>query len=448
VNFVKEAARDVNVVLDVDVCVLGGSCTGVFAAVRAARLGAKVAIVEKQNSFGGMATAGLVNIWHSIFDTEFKEQIIGGLTVEVMESMKARGAVAIDEANASAYYRFNSEELKVELDKLVLEHNITPLLNTFVCNVSIDDDNNIEAVFVENKSGRQAVKAKVFVDATGDGDVAKIAGFPMRDSIHPLPPTTCAKIQGINKIDELNIGAFINEHGNEVGLRKDTGWHGVIPTSEDVRMYAMTHVFDMVATDGLSLSKAEMEGRIQIQSYMDLVRKYYPDYPISLLTLASSIGLRDSRRSIANYSLTDDDVLWGKQFDDAIANGSYRVDVHNEENGGFEFKYLDGTTHIISSEGSTKGRWRDPIDKDPTFYQIPYRTMVRDDFGNLIVAGRAICVDDLAFGAVRVMVNLNQVGEAAGVAAVLACQEGKDVSKIDVRNLRKTLAKGGSIVVN
>jgi len=447
VAYIKEPASDVRVVLDVDVCVLGGSCTGVFAAVRAARLGAKVAIVEKQNCFGGMATAGLVNIWHSIFDTDYKKQIIGGLTVEVMDKLRARGAVDIADSSASAYYRFNSEELKVELDKLIIEHNIIPFLNTFSCNVIMKDDNSIEAVMIENKSGRQAIKAKVFIDATGDGDVANNAGFPMKDSKHPLPPTTCAKIQGINQIAGLNIGTFINEHGSEVGLRKDTGWHGTVPGTDDIRMYAMTHVFDMRATDGISLSKAEIEGRIQVRSYMDLIRKYYPYYPISLVDLASSIGIRDSRRCIANYSLTDDDVLWGKRFDDAIANGSYRVDVHNEETGGFEFKYLDGTTCLVSSEGNKNGRWREPIEKDPTFYQIPYGTMVRDDFKNLIVTGRAICVDDLAFGAVRVMVNLNQVGEAAGVAAVLACNECVDVAEVNTDLLRKTLAEGGSIII-
>jgi len=446
-SFVKEPEKSVEVVKSVDVCVLGGSCTGVFAAVRAARLGATVAIVEKQNCFGGMATAGLVNIWHSIYNTEYDKQIIGGLSVEVMEKLESRGAVTIDENSPHAYYRFNSEELKIELDTLVVENKIIPFLNTFFCDVLVDESNKIEAVMIENKSGRKAIKAKVYIDATGDGDVAKSAGFLMKDSQHPLPPTTCAKIQGINQIDGLNIGAFINEHGSEVGLRKDTGWHGFVPDSEDVRMYAMTHVFDMCPTDGLSLSNAEIEGRLQVHAYMNMLRKYFPAYPISLISLASSIGLRDSRRCVADYSLTGEDLLNGVHFDDAIANGSYRVDVHNEETGGFEFKYLDGTTHISSSEGSEWSRWRDPIEKDPTFYQIPYRTMVRKDYNNLIVAGRSICVDDVAFGAIRVMINLNQVGEAAGVAAVLACNCCIAVSEVDADLLRKTLAEGGSIVI-
>jgi hypothetical protein len=447
VNFIIEPEKSVAVVRSVDVCVLGGSCTGVFAAVRAARLGATVAIVEKQNCFGGMATAGLVNIWHSIYDAEYNKQIVGGLTVEVMNRMKSRGAVAIEDSSESAFYRFNSEELKIELDALVLENKIIPFLHTFYCDVAVDNDNKIEAIFVENKSGRQAIRAKVFIDATGDGDVAKSVGFPMEDSKHPLPPTTCAKIQGINQIDGLNIGKFINEHGDEFGLRKDTGWSGLIPDSFDVRMYAMTHVFDMSAIAGLSLSNAEIEGRLQVHAYMNMIRKYYPGYPISLMSLASSIGLRDSRRCVADYCLTGDDVLNGRRFDDAIANGSYRVDVHNEDTGGFEFKYLDGTMHVMSSEGNEWSRWRKPIDDDPTFYQIPYRTMVRSEFKNLIVSGRAICVDEIAFGAVRVMVNLNQVGEASGVAAVLACNEGLAVSDVCPKQLRKILADGGSIII-
>ncbi len=114
-------SQKVPVIEKADICVVGGSCTGVFAAVRAARLGAKVVIVEKQNRFGGVATSGLVHMWHSIYDTEFKEQIIGGLTVEIMERLAKRNAIS-KFTNTRAYgIRLNSEELTIELDELVKE---------------------------------------------------------------------------------------------------------------------------------------------------------------------------------------------------------------------------------------------------------------------------------------------------------------------------------------
>ena len=112
----SEPKKELPVINEVDICVLGGSCTGVFAAVRASRLGAHVAIVEKQNAFGGVATNSMVNIWHSILNTEYNKQIIAGLTVEVIERLSKRNAVLKSEKSASVGVTFNSQELKIELD--------------------------------------------------------------------------------------------------------------------------------------------------------------------------------------------------------------------------------------------------------------------------------------------------------------------------------------------
>lgn len=121
---IREEARDIPVAAEVDVCVLGGSCTGVFAAVRAARLGARVVLVERQGRFGGTATNSLVNIWHSLYDTEQKRQIIAGLTEEVLGRLKRRDAVT--QLSDRGPYAFNSEELAIELDELVTESGIEP----------------------------------------------------------------------------------------------------------------------------------------------------------------------------------------------------------------------------------------------------------------------------------------------------------------------------------
>ena len=147
------------------------------------------------------------------------------------------------------------------------------------------------------------------------------------------------------------------------------------------------------------------------------------------------------------YCLTEEDVLGGRSFEDTIAQGSYRVDVHHPDGGGFLFKYLDGTTEDIRAEGRTCGRWRDPIEKDPTFYRIPYRTMVHAGLKNAIMAGRMISADKGAFGAIRVMVNLNQTGEAAGTAAHLALEGGCDVKDVNAGELRDAMRAGGSILL-
>lgn len=167
---VIETERNIPIIYKADLCVVGGSCTGVFAAIRAARLGLRVVIIEKQNSFGGTATQGIVNHWHSLMDTEFKREIIAGLTREVIERLKKRDAVKEISRNRAVGFILNTEELKIELDELVCENNIKPYLHTFFV-LPYVKDGNLHGVVVENKSGRGVILAKIFIDATGDGDL-------------------------------------------------------------------------------------------------------------------------------------------------------------------------------------------------------------------------------------------------------------------------------------
>jgi hypothetical protein len=148
--------------------------------------------------------------------------------------------------------------------------------------------------------------------------------------------------------------------------------------------------------------------------------------------------------------LTGDDVLFGRRFDDAIANGSYRVDIHRSDGPGITMRYLDGTERIISERGLPPkvGRWREPLPAgDPTFYQIPLRCLVQQRVPNLVLAGRMLDADKTAFSAVRVMVNMNQTGEAAGVACALAIRNDCSVADVDPQGVRRALAEGGSIVL-
>jgi hypothetical protein len=451
-----EAARNIPVVEEADVCVLGGSCTGVFAAVRAARLGAKVAIVEKQNCFGGVATSGLVNIWHSLYDNERKSQIIGGLTQEVIERLKKGSAVIdyekeliINECNA---YRFNSEELKIELDEIIKEEKISAYLHTFYVSPFIENG-ELSAIIIENKSGRAAIKAKVFIDATGDGDLSSHLGIASYVEAGIQPPTYCAKILGTDKLaaEGFDLQEAIQEYGREFGLKDDWGWNTIIPGTTTVNMHAETHVFNVNCSDAKDLTWSEMEGRRQVRAIMDIARKYSKNGDqLVLMQLASTIGIRDTRHIESAYRITNEDLLYGREFEDVIAKGSYRVDIHHSDNPGITFRYLDGSEHIINGRGRNAetiiGRWRESADKYPTFYQIPYRTLIpKSPYNNLLVCGRAIDAEEQAFSALRVMVNLNQTGEACGVAAYLAIQENKGVSEIDIKKLQKTMKDGGSL---
>lgn len=446
-TIIHEPARETPVIHDCDICVVGGSCTGVFAAIRAARLGASVAIVEKQNAFGGVATGGLVHIWHSLQDTEYQETIIGGMTREVIDRLLTRNACMLTERNADKYCRMNTEELKIELDQMVRDAGVVPFLHTaFVAPAMADGAEGwIKAALVENKDGRGAIRAKVFIDASGDGDLAARAGLPFTIDPHLQPPTTCAKIRGLEGLD---IKALWAAHHAAYGLEPDAGWNDAMPGPEDVRMYAETHVFGANTADATQLTRAEMEGRRHIRAIMDMVREHHPERRerLCLLDLASYIGIRETRRFQCDHTLTEEEVLEGARFPDAIANGSYRVDVHNPSGGGYVFKYLDGRQVANTAAGRVEGRWREETAENPTFYQIPYRTMVRRDAPNLILAGRTIAAEKPAFGAIRVMVNCNQTGEAAGVAAHLAIQGGAAVAEVDAGKLRATMTDGGSIL--
>lgn len=443
-NVIREPARDVPVVAEVDVCVLGGSCTGVFAAVRAARRGASVALVERQNAFGGVATSGFVNIWHSLHDTEYRERIIGGLTQETIDRLQRREAVLIRPNNPSAGYVLNTEDLKIELDELVLEHGIQAFLHTSYCAAQVVDG-RIAAVFVENKNGRGAIRAKVFVDATGDGDLAAQVGVPFGVAEHLQPPTVCAKVLNF---PGKGFRELYNAHREEFGLEEDSGWQGGIPGVPDVTMVAQTHVFGANCAMACELTAAEIEGRRQMRAILDLLRKYGERQDLALVGLPSYIGIRETRRFHTDHVLAEEEVLHGVRFPDAIANGSYRVDVHHPSGGGFLFKYLDGSQVDYCNGGQrVTGRWRPETPTNPTFYQVPYRTMTSRHCPNLLLAGRMVGTDRGAFGAVRVMVNLNQIGEAAGEAAHLSLAKDGQVAAVAPTELRQALADGGSVML-
>lgn len=438
------STKEMRVIKEVDICVLGGSCTGVFAAVRASRLGAKVAIVEKQNAFGGVATNSMVNIWHSLLNTEYNKQIIAGLTVEVIERLTKRSAVFKSEKSASVGLTFNSQELKIELDELVIESKITPYLHTLFSEPYFTEDGKLAGVIVDNKSGRGIIKARYFIDATGDGDLCYRTGLESYVSDLLQPPTTCAYFDGWNN-EQFNT--ILKEHGKEFNIPEGFVWGANIPTTKSY-MLAGTRIYNVNCSVADDLTRAEMEGRRQIRSILDMLRKYGKNLEVGLVGLPSNIGIRETRHIKCLYQVSDDDALYGKRFEDAIANGSYRLDLHHQDKPGLTFKYLDGT-EVYSRPGypEEKKRWRKEIPVNPTFYQVPLRSLIPKKFDNLMLAGRMLDASIIAFSGIRVMVNMNQLGEAAGVTSFLALDQNKSISSVNPADVRNSLAKGGSIVI-
>ena len=433
----EESARSTPIWHECDVCVVGGSCTGLFAAVRAARLGARVAIIEQQNCFGGVATNSMVNVWHSLLDAEYGQPIIAGLTQEVVERLERRDAITQRERNPSLGYIFNSEELKLELDQLAAEARLKIFFHTqFVA--PHRQNGRLAAIIVENKSGRGAIQAAMFVDATGDGDLAARLGLPVYRAPHPQPSTTCARFSGWETLGGLDV--------NQV-LQEGFVWKCQVPGST-VQLLAGTRIAGKNPADADDLTAAEIEGRRQVRQIMDALRAAVPASRLVLQALPSRIGLRESLHVRCRYQLTGADLLSGQRFPDAIANGSYRVDIHHPDRPGITLRYLDGHEEYWRPGCPSKiSRWRPETPTNPTYYQIPFRSLVPGTVPNLIVAGRMLDADPIAFGAVRVMVTMSQTGEAAGVAAWLALQTGTAIADVDPGRLRRELAAGGSIML-
>ena len=439
-----KSGAELPVINDVDICVLGGSCTGVFAAVRASRLGARVAIVEKQNAFGGVATNSMVNVWHSLLNTEYNKQIIAGLTVEVIDRLSRRNAVIRSEKSASIGVTFNSQELKIELDELVLESKITPYLHTWFSQPFLDESGKLAGVIVDNKSGRGIIKARYFIDATGDGDLSYRLRLESYVSDLLQPPTMCAYF---DNWDNAQFDSLLKQHWKEYNIPEGFVW-GAKVTGTNSYMLAGTRIFNANCSVADDLTKAEIEGRRQVRAIMDMLRKYGKNLDIGLVGLPSIIGIRETRHIKCLYQVTDDDALYGKKFDDAIANGSYRFDLHHQDKPGITFKYLDGT-EVYSRPGypDEKKRWREAIPVNPTFYQVPLRSIIPRKFDNLMIAGRMFDASMTAFSGIRVMVNMNQLGEAAGVTTYLALNQNKPVGSVNSAEVRNNLSKGGSIII-
>ena len=421
-----------------DLVVVGGGCTGVCAAVRGARLGLKVAIVEKSGCFGGVATSGLVNIWHSLLDVDGKEQIIFGLTDEIVQILTRDGYAAGGRGPADAIH-FDPNAMKWVLDKLVTESGITPFFHT-VYSTLLQQDGKLTGVVVTNKDGIGVLRGSFFIDATGDGDLCRDAGVPSYRADHIQPPSPCCLMQGSI---QNNLGDLIRAHGAEFGLPDDWGWDDFIPGIRDVRLRADFHIYGRDCSKAADLTAAEMEGRERLYALQALLRKY-DDPTLSMVALCSEIGIRETVHYVTRFKATEKPLLLGEDYEDTVMRGTYRVDIHHHESGGITFKYLTGvtTTHYGKGNPSIHGNWREEAGITgpyAPYYQIPFRILVQETVPNLIPVGRMVNADEGAFGAIRVMVNLNQLGEAAGAAAFLALQGGIPVQKLSGVDVRNTL---------
>jgi len=439
-----------------DVIVVGGGPAGVCAAIAAARNGAKTLVIEEGGCLGGMATKGLVGPFMTCYDTKGEEQIIKGLFDEIVQRLvKIGGAIHPAKCRAGSCFSawhvaghdhvtpFDPERLKLVLDEMCEACGVEVLFHTMFTEPVLDGK-RICGVRLFNKSGAAAYGAKVVVDATGDGDVAFRSGVPCvsgdPDRGGALQPVTMFfRIAGLKQAE---LEADLRSHSEKgkryfswhVDAAKAAGeWDLPRPhiniyrqVRDDEWFVNVSRLNGVDATDAAALSKAEREGRKQVRTVMNVFRKYFPGGEnVRLMSVASTLGIRESRHVRGEYWMDKDDILEGRVPADTIARCAYAIDLHAG-------KGKSGTLFLTVREGR--------------YYGIPYRSLVPLEVEDLLVAGRCISGSSIAAASYRVMPPAMATGEAAGTAAALCVKAGVIPRQLEVKSLLAALKTGGAFV--
>jgi len=462
---IKEQARNIPVLDEADVVVTGGGPAGIVAAIAAARQGAKTVLIEQRGFLGGNAYLGLPFLG---FHGDKNQQLVGGIPWELIERLKAEGASpgpwfheTKGKYNAGTSICFDVPVFSWVANNMIKETGVKLFLHTLAV-APILENNSLKGIFIESKSGRQAILSRTVIDASGDADIAVRAGASYEkgnpDNGFLQPSTLLFKASGVNMkklmddVDE-NPGNYHLYDPPELwkyyrrGIRMDlSGCEKICAAATDAGDYDvpnpyviftclpgkgeilvnMAKVKDIDGSSNLGLTKGEIEGRTNIRKVMSFLKKYIKGFENAYVDwIAPSIGIRETRRIIGEYILNEKDMISRKKFEDRICMGGRYVDIHDPtpDNTG-ESKY------IIFPEG----------------YYIPYRCLVPKSIDNLLVAGRCISVNYVAYGSTRVMAQCMATGQAAGTAAALSIKENISLRKINMTNLQDKLRKDGAIL--
>ncbi|MBI2252294.1 MAG: FAD-dependent oxidoreductase, partial [Armatimonadetes bacterium] len=322
------------------IIIAGGGPAGIAASISASRLGADVTLIERYGFLGGMGTAGLVHPWMSYYSGE--KQIIGGIFKEIVNLLKENKAFKDSQHLGMRHHLFDPEILKIILQDLALKAGVKLLLHTFVFSLEKKEDKIISLKCL-SKSGIEKVKADLYIDATGDADLAYFAGVPYKkgrpkDKLMQ-PMTLHFRMGGVNEDkmpsrEEINkIYHSAKKEGRLNNPRENLLWFDTVRKGEI--HFNTTRVLKVDGTRRDDLTKAEIEGRNQMREIINFIINEIPGFEKAFLVAsAPQIGVRETRRIIGHYIITKEDILGGRKFKDRIALGSYGPDIHNPKGGG------------------------------------------------------------------------------------------------------------------
>lgn len=410
----EEASRSIPVVDDVDVIVCGAGPAGIAAAIMAARTGAKVRLFEVHGCLGGVWTAGLLSY---VLDAKNS-----GLNQEIVDKLKERSGYV---ANGSTAYFYDPEEMKQLLEELCLTAGAGVKVQLFSRLVAAytDDQKRLTTIVTESKSGRQAWKARVFIDTTGDGDLGNFAGceWELGESADcPCQPMTMMAMVTAPNAEALR--PFTSHYGGVPAWRKEPvenfraemarfnhkptyGTPSLFHVRDGLFNLMINHEYAVRADDAAAITEATFRARAEIHTIVKGLRKLGgPWEGLMLVATAEQIGVRDGRRIKGRYVMSKDDLIEGRQQEDGVTTVLFNVDIHA----------------ATRKENDVKSYHSAGIKTKP--YHIPLRAMIAKDVDGLMMAGRCISGDFISHASYRVTGNSVAMGEAAGVTAALAAQ--------------------------
>ena len=446
--------------LDYDVVSVGGGIAGSLAAVAAARHGARTLIVEESSFLGGSLTVcgtGPMMTFHA-----GDKQVIKGLGEELIERLKKKGLSPGHTFDSTGYTYtvtpFDAEGMKRELEIMAEESHADILLRAKLIKVDVEDGRAV-SITVSSLGCMIDIRAKVFIDSTGDATLLKLAGVPIesgrkKDGVNQpmtmnfrLSSVDISRIRGLME-EDVNLFPFLKDHpkGSEKkatrlsfsgfqDIMKAGIASGELDIDRDIVLCFETNNLDEVIVnmtriprlnplDPFDISRAEIEGRRQVWEMYGFLKRHIPGFENAvLISSGPRVGVRSSGRMVGVYAITAEDILSETKFDDGIACCGYPIDIHS-----------DGPV-----TDSTFLRWGG-------YYSIPYRCLVNKSVENIMAAGRDISCTFEAHASLRVSPCCTATGQAAGTAAALAVRDSVSPLQVDVQELRSMLRKDGAVV--
>jgi hypothetical protein len=441
-KMIEEPARQVPIYGEYDVAVLGGGPAGIAAAVAAARAGRRTLLIERYGFLGGMGTAAGVTNFCGLHANVFGEmhRVVQGIASELLDRIEGLGGLnaphlILGKILAQAY---DTAAYKIAADDLLAHHKVDILFHALGAGVVMDDNRRIHALMVETKAGRQAVRANIFIDCSGDGDLAAWAGAPFEvgdNNGHMLYPSMMFRLNGIDPEkagDAWRTIPAMMEQAEAAGTHKFPRKGAIVrPQKSQIEWrvnFTQLARKDGSAVNGLEpdeLTRGEIEGRQQAAKAFEFLRTV-PGFEKSyIVDLPPQLGIRETRRVVGGYMLSGEDVLGCASFDDSIGVNGWPMEQHVAGDVVFKFP---------------------PIPQSRGFNELPYRMLVPEGVHNLLMAGRCASMTHDGQSAARVSGACFAMGEAAGSAAALALSGNTIPRDIAVEKLQQTLKEQGAFI--